>query len=580
MQVTITVSGAASCAGGNIRTVEIGAAPFVIGRRDGCHLVMQNDPTISGAHCELREEGGTLVLTDRSTNGTYIGAKTNKLVPGQPTSLPDSVRILVGDAVVELSAARDGAGDAFSGAGFDEELFKSGPSGGGDADDPFGLGGGLAGGPGGGGGNDPFGGGGDAPLFPDAPKPAEHAWDRHAPATPDMHFKPGAAAPGPGPADPFGGAPSGGAGGGDDFFGKPAAPAPDPFGAAKPADPFGGAPGKRPATGGLPDDWMSGMGGDGGGGAGKDADDPFAGLDDAFAGFGGGAPAQEPPAKAETPPATDPFGGAPFGGAEAPKPAADPAPAAPPPAADPFGGTDPFAAAPQADPAPAPGATPAPAPPPPAEAAAPGAPAPAAPAPAPAPAADDGSAAALAALFDAVGMTPPSDDPEAALAFAAEIGRQHRAMADALRRLLLMRRDAKLAFGVRQTQVEMGMNPLKWAPDAGAAVEALLGKDTGSFKRGQNAIDDAVESLEAHQMAMIGAVRAGLKVSVAAFDPAALEGKLASKGLSAVVPQFRRAELWEKFCENYARFAEDVDEDIRSVLGRELDRLYDGSGRS
>jgi hypothetical protein len=37
--------------------------------------------------------------------------------------------------------------------------------------------------------------------------------------------------------------------------------------------------------------------------------------------------------------------------------------------------------------------------------------------------------------------------------------------------------------------------------------------------------------------------------------------------------------LWEKFRENYTDFAEDVDEDIVRVLGRELDRLYGGGGR-
>ncbi|MFT7028590.1 MAG: type VI secretion system protein [Paracoccaceae bacterium] len=78
---------------------------------------------------------------------------------------------------------------------------------------------------------------------------------------------------------------------------------------------------------------------------------------------------------------------------------------------------------------------------------------------------------------------------------------------------------------------------------------------------------------------MIGAVKAGLKVSVAAFNPAALEEKLSSKGLSSLIPQLRRAELWEKFRENYKEFAEDVDEDIVRVLGRELDKLYGGSGR-
>jgi type VI secretion system FHA domain protein len=554
VQVTLTVSGAASCAGGNLRNVEIGATPFSIGRSEACGLSVQDDQgAISRLHCELREQDGKLVLTDFSSNGTFVQTRGNRLVHGQPTPLPDSVVIYVGGADIEVQAARaDGVfGAAKSRSLGEEDLFGAAPSRtdatanpfGGGAADPFGVAGGGVGGA--------FG-AAPEPMFAAPAKPAEGSWDRHAPTDTSMHFSPSNARPAPKPAAP-------------DPFAAPVAPKP----AAKPAS-------------GLPDDWI---GGD---------TDPFADMERQFSGFGGSeptpaqTPGQTPPAQM---PASDPFGDDdPFGGGDPfapdPPPAAAPPMAAPPRAAPqpaPTPANTPFGAAdddPFADFAPAPVAASAPAP---AHAPVAAAPAPApqqtpAPQQAPAPqaAAED---AALTALFNATGARPAVDTPEARAAFAAEIGRQHRAMADALRRLLLMRRDAKMAFGVRQTQVEMGMNPLKWAPDANAAVDALLGPDTGSFKRGQAAIDDAVQSLEAHQMAMIGAVKAGLKVSIAAFDPAALEKKLASRGLSSIIPQLRRAELWEKFRENYTDFAEDVDEDIVRVLGRELDRLYGGGGR-
>jgi predicted component of type VI protein secretion system len=561
VQVTLTVSGAATCTGGNLRNVEIGASPFMIGRSEDCGLSVQDDQgAISRIHCELREQGGQLVLTDLSSNGTFVGSRSNRLVRGQPTPLPDSVILFVGGAQIEMKTAREGGimdGGIAGSLGEDDMFGASAARGGAQpaaTSDPFGLGGGL-------------GSGAPDPIFAAPEKPADATWDRHAPAGVNQHFAPST-----------GGRPT---------------PARTPAPAA-------------PKAGGMPDDWLAGAGGE---------PDPFADMEKGFAGFdapgGDPAPSDDDPFGGE-----DPFGGgdpfadpAPAPAAAAPRPAPVQAPTPPPapapvaaPAAapptrpmtiDPFssGDSDPFAGFAPSTPPAAPPPTPQPAPtapgpalfaePAPTPAPAPiqtPAPAQAAPVAAPQPAAvpDGASAAALAALFDATGARPPSDAPEVQAAFAAEIGRQHRAMADALRRLLLMRRDAKLAFGVKQTQVEMGMNPLKWAPDAGAAVEALLGPDTGSFKRGQAAIDDAVQSLEAHQLAMIGAVKAGLRVSVAAFDPAALETKLSSKGLSSIIPQLRRAELWEKFRENYKDFAEDVDEDIVRVLGRELDRLYGG----
>ena len=183
------------------------------------------------------------------------------------------------------------------------------------------------------------------------------------------------------------------------------------------------------------------------------------------------------------------------------------------------------------------------------------------------------------AVLEAVGLDPDAVPPDRRAEVLLEIARQHRAMADGLRRLLMMRRDAKIALGIRSSQVEVGMNPLKWAPDADAAVEALLGPRTGSYKRGAEAIDDAVRALEAHQLALIGGVKAALRVALDAFDPAELERKLKAGGLSAVVPQLRRAELWDKFVENYEGFVDQANEDVRAVLGRELDKLYSDGTR-
>ncbi|MFT7027567.1 MAG: type VI secretion system protein ImpI/type VI secretion system protein, partial [Paracoccaceae bacterium] len=299
LQVTLTVSGAAACAGGNLRNVEIGAAPFSIGRSDACGLSVQDEQgAISRVHCELREQGGKLVLTDLSSNGTFVQTRGNRLVHGQPTPLPDSVTIYVGGAQIDLQAAREGGalGGGFGGQSKslgEDDLFgtpKENPGGA----DPFGLGGGR------GAASDPFGGGGAAdPIFDTPAKAPDATFDRHAPSNVGMHFS------------PSGGRPAA----------QSAPPARDPF--ASPA----AAP-KAPSGGGMPDDWLGGGGGD-----------PFADLEKEFSGFGGG------PAPAPTPapaPASDPFGGDdPFGSGD---PFAD---------ADPFGGGDPFAETPTPAPAPA-----------------------------------------------------------------------------------------------------------------------------------------------------------------------------------------------------------------------------------
>lgn len=183
---------------------------------------------------------------------------------------------------------------------------------------------------------------------------------------------------------------------------------------------------------------------------------------------------------------------------------------------------------------------------------------------------------ALDALFEGLGLDVSELSPRARAAMAAELGRSFRALADGMRRLLEGRRTVKRELGVAGTQVELGANPLKFAPDAQAAVDGLLRPLTSGYLSGPEAVEDAVASMQAHQLALVGAIRSAIRISLEAFDPAELERKLARRGLSHMVPALRKAELWERFTEDYQRFARQADDDIRMVIGRELDRLYAG----
>lgn len=202
------------------------------------------------------------------------------------------------------------------------------------------------------------------------------------------------------------------------------------------------------------------------------------------------------------------------------------------------------------------------------------------PAPAAQPAPQSGAAgsaadsAALDAMFRALGLDPDAMTPERRAATAETVGATYAAMADALRQLLMARDNVKRELGIARTAVQFGSNPLKFTWTREAAVEALLAPMSEGYLAGEAAIDDALSSMQAHQLALVGAIRAAVRTALDAFDPEALEQRIEKGGLSQVVPALRRAELWERFREDYARFADQADQDIRMVIGRELDRLY------
>lgn len=187
---------------------------------------------------------------------------------------------------------------------------------------------------------------------------------------------------------------------------------------------------------------------------------------------------------------------------------------------------------------------------------------------------DPSDTAALRALFEAVGLDYDDMPAEQRAETAALIGRLVVSMSDVLRRLLDGRRMVKRELGVAGTQVEFGANPLKFAPTTEAAVEGLIRPLASGYITGEEAVSDALSSMQSHQLALVGAIRSAVRVALDAFDPAELERKLETRGLSQMVPALRRAELWERFRADYARFTEQANDDIRMVIGRELDKLY------
>jgi type VI secretion system FHA domain protein len=192
---------------------------------------------------------------------------------------------------------------------------------------------------------------------------------------------------------------------------------------------------------------------------------------------------------------------------------------------------------------------------------------------------DGTSDAAVAALFQGLGLDPAAFTPAQRAAMAAEAGRTLAALADGMRRLLADRRLVKRELGVAGTEIEFGANPLKFAPSREAAVEGLLRPLSSGYLSGETAVSDAVTAMQGHQLALLGAIRAGIAAALAACDPAEIETRLAARGLAQVVPALRRAELWERYCRDYAQFAAEAEDDIRKVIGRDLDHLYAGAAR-
>ena len=119
-------------------------------------------------------------------------------------------------------------------------------------------------------------------------------------------------------------------------------------------------------------------------------------------------------------------------------------------------------------------------------------------------------------------------------------------------------------------------NPLKFLPNADAALLQLLGKKMPGFMRADVAMRDAFDDLRAHEVGVIAGTRAALTEVLGKFDPAVLGDKLAKGSvLESLMPSARKAKLWDMYLERYLQIRREAEDDFQSIFGRAFVQAYE-----
>jgi FHA domain-containing protein len=130
-------------------------------------------------------------------------------------------------------------------------------------------------------------------------------------------------------------------------------------------------------------------------------------------------------------------------------------------------------------------------------------------------------------------------------------------------------------------------NPLKFSPDARAALEQLLQPPLRGFLAGPDAMNDAMHDLVGHAIGTMAGTRAALEGVLDRFTPEQLESKLAGRSMLDSLLTNRKAKLWELYLQHFEAIRNEAQDDFHSLFGRaflaayeqQLDRLYDEDAR-
>lgn len=195
---------------------------------------------------------------------------------------------------------------------------------------------------------------------------------------------------------------------------------------------------------------------------------------------------------------------------------------------------------------------------------------------------DPADAAALRrAVLRGAGL---ADDPGlgADLDWAEHVGALLHSLTEGHFDLLRSRAATKQGLRAEGTQiVARENNPLKFAPDATECLRHLLQRTPRpGFLAPLDALDDAQQDLQMHQLAMVAGMRAAVSELVQRLGPAAIEQAAGPPtGLARWLPVLREAALWRRQCEHHAHLQAHLDEVFEAAFGREFLLAYEAQSR-
>jgi type VI secretion system FHA domain protein len=160
------------------------------------------------------------------------------------------------------------------------------------------------------------------------------------------------------------------------------------------------------------------------------------------------------------------------------------------------------------------------------------------------------------------------------------LGRLMRAATEGMLGLLRTRAIAESSLHGDGTRiVARENNPLKFVPDVMQALALLLEMNTRrGFLDPVEAVRDAHDELQVHQLAMLAGMRAAVFDLISQLGPDAAEASPA-RGLSQRLPALRDAALWRRHRQGHARLLENLDDVLDSTFGREFLRAYDAQSK-
>jgi type VI secretion system protein ImpI/type VI secretion system protein len=157
----------------------------------------------------------------------------------------------------------------------------------------------------------------------------------------------------------------------------------------------------------------------------------------------------------------------------------------------------------------------------------------------------------------------------------ARMGRLMRMMVVGLREVLMTRTSIKSEFRIEQTMISSGgNNPLKFSLSEDDAVTALVKPKAKGYLSSESAVEQALDDIKAHEVAMVTGMEAAIKGVLSKLDPQVLAGQIETSTAIGSMFKGKKARYWEVYEKMYAQISDQAENDFHELFSREFARAY------
>jgi type VI secretion system protein len=174
-------------------------------------------------------------------------------------------------------------------------------------------------------------------------------------------------------------------------------------------------------------------------------------------------------------------------------------------------------------------------------------------------------------------MDPSQLKVEDEAAFFHDLGALLRTMTAGIMQAIASRSQIKSEFRLEQTMIApTENNPLKFSATSDEALLRLVRHSEKAYLAGAEAAREAIDDINAHQMAVVAGTEAALRSILRRFKPDGLASRLGGgSALGNLIPLFKKAKYWDFFKALYEEVSEAADDDFHQFFGNEFAKAYE-----